>query len=79
MSTAPWPGTLRRFLEQLDGLRTADPPDLEEVGRLLVDLAADQEFFDPLIAELPSAEPGDRWLIRPEQARAWCLSTGRIR
>ena len=67
MSTAPWPSPLRRFLEQLDALRSADVPDLEEVGRILVELAGDDEFFDPLIAELPSAEPCDRWLIRPER------------
>lgn len=40
---------------------------MDQVGRLLVDLAADEAFFGPLIAEIPSAEPGDRWLIRPER------------
>ena len=24
------------------------------------------EFFSPLIAQIPSAAPSDRWLIRPE-------------
>ena len=67
MNTAPWPGPIRRFLEQLDGLRSAAGPDMEEVGRLLVELASDEDFFDPLIAELPSAEPCDRWLVRPER------------
>ena len=67
MNTAPWPSPIRRFLEQLDGLRSADVPDMEEVGRLLVELASDEDFFDPLIAELPSAEPCDRWLVRPER------------
>jgi predicted metal-dependent enzyme (double-stranded beta helix superfamily) len=67
VSTAPRPAPLRRFLEQLDGIRTADVPDLEEVGRLLAELAADEEFFAPMIAELPSGEPGDRWLVRPER------------
>jgi len=67
VNTAPWPSPIRRFLEQLDGLRSADVPDMEEVGRLLVELASDEDFFDPLIAELPSAEPCDRWLVRPER------------
>jgi hypothetical protein len=40
---------------------------MDRVGRLLVELAADTEFFAPLIAEIPSAAPGDRWLIRPER------------
>jgi hypothetical protein len=53
VSTAPWPGPLRRFVEQLAGLRSAGVPDLEEVGRLLVELTSDEDFFDPLIAELP--------------------------
>ena len=79
MSTAPLPSPLRHFLEQLDGLRSAGVPDMDEVGRLLVDLAADEEFFDPLIAQLPSADPAiDGW-SGPNGARAWCWSTGRIR
>jgi hypothetical protein len=40
---------------------------MDRVGRLLAELAADTEFFAPLIAEIPSAAPGDRWLIRPER------------
>ena len=40
---------------------------MDDVGRVLAELAADEDFFDPLIAELPSASPGDRWLIRPER------------
>jgi len=38
------------------------------VGQLLLELAADTEFFvAPLIAALPSEAPGDRWLIRPDR------------
>ena len=40
---------------------------MEQVGRILAELAAAAEFFGPLAAEIPSAAPGDRWLIRPEQ------------
>ena len=36
-------------------------------GRLLAELAADEEFFGPLIAQLPSGSPGSRWLIKPER------------
>ncbi len=38
-----------------------------QVGRLLVELAADEEFFSPLIAQIPSGSPGSQWLIRPER------------
>ena len=67
MTTAPLPRPLRRFLEQLDGLHSAGVPDLTEVGRILAELAADEEFFDPLIAEIPASSPGGKWLIRPER------------
>jgi len=65
--TVGWPGPLRHFVDQLDELRSADVPDMEQVGRLLVELAADEEFFAPLIAQIPSAAPGSRWLVRPER------------
>jgi len=72
VSTASLPSPLRRFHVQLNELRwnkqlSTGFLDMAEVGRFLVELAADEEFFEPLIGELPSAEPGDRWLIRPEQ------------
>ena len=67
MSTGALASPLRRFLEQLDGLHSAGVPDMAEVGRLLVDLAADEEFFGPLIAEIPAQSPGGKWLIRPER------------
>ena len=38
---------------------------MDQVGRLLVELAADEEFFGPLIAQLPSRSPCSRWLIKP--------------
>jgi hypothetical protein len=60
-------GPLRHFAGQLDEQRSGGVPSMDEVGRLLVDLAADEEFFAPLIAEIPAAAPGDRWLIRPER------------
>jgi predicted metal-dependent enzyme (double-stranded beta helix superfamily) len=61
------PGPLRHFAGRLDDLRSADAPDMDQVSRLLVELAADEELFDPLIAQMPSGSPGNRWLIRPER------------
>lgn len=60
-------GPLRSFAAQLDELRSGHIPDMDKVGRMLADLAADAEFFAPLIAQLPAAAPGDRWLIRPSR------------
>jgi hypothetical protein len=42
--TVAWPGPLRHFVDQLDELRSANVPDMDQVGRLLVELAADEEF-----------------------------------
>ncbi len=61
------PGPLRRFAERLDEVRSAEVLDLNQVGRVLVELAADEEFFGPLIARIPSGSAGSRWLIRPER------------
>ena len=77
MSTAALPGPLRHFLAQLDELRSGDPPDMGQVGAALVELAADQEFFAPLIEQIPAGSPGVHWLVQPGRARAWCWSTGR--
>jgi predicted metal-dependent enzyme (double-stranded beta helix superfamily) len=67
MSTGTYPAPLRRFLAQLDGLRSGGVPAMSEVGRLLVDLAADEEYFAPLIAQLPAESPAVQWLARPER------------
>ena len=63
--TGALPGPLRHFADRLDDLHSADVLNMDQVGRLLVELAADEEFFGPLIAQLPSGSPGNRWLIRP--------------
>ena len=75
-STSVLPGPLRYFVDQLDELRSANVPDMDQVGRLLVDLAADQEFFGPLIAEIPSPRPAIGGWSGPNGASAWCSSTG---
>ena len=51
------PEPLRHFLAQLDELRSASIPDMDRVGRLLTELAADEEYFGPLITEMPSESP----------------------
>jgi predicted metal-dependent enzyme (double-stranded beta helix superfamily) len=40
---------------------------MDKVGRLLVELAADEDYLGPLIAEIPSEEPGGKWLVKPER------------
>jgi hypothetical protein len=65
--TGAVPQPLRHFADRLDELRSADVLEMDQVGRLLVELADDEEFFGPLIAQIPSGAPGSRWLIRPER------------
>jgi hypothetical protein len=62
------PGPLRHFLTRLDELRYGDPVNvnMDQVGRLLVELAADEEYLGPLIAEIPPESPGGRWLVKPQ-------------
>ncbi|HSZ31372.1 MAG TPA: hypothetical protein VK784_16635 [Pseudonocardiaceae bacterium] len=67
MSTGALPSPLRHFLAELDERCSADVPDIDQVGRLLVELAADEEYLGPLIAEIPAQLPGGKWLVRPER------------
>ena len=67
MSTGALPGPLRHFVAQLDELCSGDVPGMHEVGRLLAELAADEEYFAPLIAALPPESPGVHWLVKPER------------
>jgi len=39
--TSDWPGPLRRFADRLDEARSAEIFDMDQVGRVLVELAAD--------------------------------------
>ena len=57
MSADDDPGPLGHFLAELDDLRSADVLDMDLVGRLLVELAADEEYLGPLIAEMPPQAP----------------------
>lgn len=67
MSTGAFPSPVRHFLAQLDELRSAGIPDMGKVGRLLVELAAEEDYLGPLIAEMPSEVSGGKWLVRPER------------
>jgi hypothetical protein len=70
VSTGGSPDPLHHFLAQLDELRSGDILDMDQVGRLLVELAAEEEFFGPLIAEMPSESAGGKWLVKPERGPA---------
>ena len=67
MSAGPYPDPLRRFLAQLDALRSGGVPAMDQVGRLLVGLAADEEYVAPLAAQMPAESPAVQWLARPER------------
>lgn len=76
MSTDAAPGPLRHFLAQLDELRTSDILDMGQVGRLLVKLAAEEEYLGPLIAAMPAGSPGGTWLVKPDRGPRLVLFTG---
>ena len=65
MSTGAQPNPVRHVMAQLNELRSGGAPDMAEVGRLLTGLAADEEYFAPLIAQMPAGSPGVHWLARP--------------
>ena len=67
MSAGAFPHPVRRCLAQVNELRFGDAPDMAEVGRLLLQLAAEEEYFAPLIAQMPAGSPGVHWLARPER------------
>jgi predicted metal-dependent enzyme (double-stranded beta helix superfamily) len=67
MSTDASPDPVRHLMAQLNELRPAGVPEMEEVGRLLTQLAADEEYFAPLVAQMPAGSPGVHWLARPER------------
>ena len=61
MTTGALPSPLRHFFTQLDELGPGGTPDMGKVGAALVELAADQEFFAPLIAQMPAGSPAVHW------------------
>ena len=67
VGTGALPGPLRQFVAQLDEVRAGGVPDMDAIGRLLVQLAADDEFFAPLIAGMPPESMGVHWLVKPER------------
>jgi predicted metal-dependent enzyme (double-stranded beta helix superfamily) len=67
MNNDDLPGPPRRFLTQLNELHGTGILDMDKVGQLLVELAADGDYLGPLIADIPPESPGGRWLIKPER------------
>jgi predicted metal-dependent enzyme (double-stranded beta helix superfamily) len=67
VGTGALPSPLNHFMARLDEVRAGGVPDLGAVGRLLTDLTADDEFFAPLIADMPPASMDVHWLVRPER------------
>ncbi len=67
MRSTEFPGPLRQFLSELDDICTAELRDMDRVGRLLVELAADEDYLGPLIAAIPAGASGGTWLVRPER------------
>jgi hypothetical protein len=52
---------------ELDERSSGEALDMSQVGRLLVELAADEEFFAPLIEQIPAGSPGVQWLVQPDR------------
>jgi hypothetical protein len=67
VSTGSLSSPLRHFLARLDDLGAGNAPDMGQVGRALVELAADEEYFAPLIAQIPAEAPGVHWLVQPDR------------
>ena len=67
VGTGALPSPLSHFVAQLDEVRAGGVPDMDAIGRLLVQLAADDEFFAPLIAGMPPESMGVHWLVKPER------------
>ena len=54
-------------MAELDGLRSGGDLEMDQVGQLLTGLAADEEFFAPLIAQMPAESMGMHWLAQPDR------------
>jgi predicted metal-dependent enzyme (double-stranded beta helix superfamily) len=67
VGTGTLPSPLSHFVGQLNELCSVDVLDMGAVGRLLVQLAADEEFFGPLITGMPPESQGVNWLVQPER------------
>ncbi|MFY9667765.1 MAG: hypothetical protein WAK44_07430 [Trebonia sp.] len=67
VATGALPSPLSHFVSQLDEVRAGGVPDMDAIGRLLAQLAADDEFFAPLIAGMPPESMGVHWLVKPER------------
>jgi hypothetical protein len=69
VSAGAWPGPVRHFLAEVDELRSGANLDMDQVGQLLTGLAADEEFFAPLIAQMPAGSMGVQRLAPGDPGR----------
>ena len=76
VGTGALPSPLSHFATRLDEVRSADAPDMNAIGRLLVELAADDEFFGPLIADMAPASMDVHWLLKPDRGDTHPASVG---
>ena len=67
VSTGALPSPLRHFMAELDERSSGEALDMDQAGRLLVELATNEEFFAPLIDQIPAGSPGVHWLVQPER------------
>src|ERR1700735_2695060 len=67
VGTGALPSPLSHFVSQLDEVRAGGVPDMDVIGRLLAQLAADDEFCAPLSAGMPPESMGVHWLVKPER------------
>jgi len=54
-------------MAQLDELRSDGDVAMDKVGQVLAGLAADEEFFAPLIAQIPAELMAVHWLAQPDR------------
>lgn len=67
MRTGELPSPLRSFQAGLDDIHSTGVFDHDRIGRMLVDLAADEDYLGPLVADIPPEQTGGTWLIRPDR------------
>jgi hypothetical protein len=65
VSTGSVPSPVLHFLARLEELRSAGAPDMAAVGLLLVELAAEEDVFAPVVAGMPTGTMAVQWLSKP--------------
>lgn len=67
MGTGAVSNPVGHFVAQLEEVRSSDVLDMDDVGRLLVELASNENYFAPLSAQIRAGSPGVHWLHKPER------------